>query len=356
MSSSFGKNYTVTLFGESHGDSIGAVIGGLPAGTALDLDAVREMMKRRAPGGSSLTTARKEEDMFSILSGFYNGHTTGTPLSMVIKNSDKKSADYKSMETLARPGHADYTGFLRYSGYNDPRGGGHFSARITAPLVFAGAVAKQVLLARGIKINAFVKSVYGIEDEVPPKIDSKAIERLLTKKLPVFSDLKMEKMITAIENAKKDGDSVGGVVSCIAFGVPPGIGSPIFRKAEHVISEAVFAVPAVKGIEFGAGFACAGMRGHENNDQMHSVNGEIKHKSNNHGGILGGITSGEDITLNVAFKPTPSIAMEQDTINFLTCENAKLSTHGRHDPCVVPRAVVCVEAATAVAVLDLLLD
>lgn len=358
MPSDWGRFVHISLFGESHGPAVGVTVGGLPAGIAVDMDEVMAFMARRAPGSGTHTTARRETDAPQILSGILDGKTTGAPLCAVIQNADTRSGDYSDMETLARPGHADYTGHLRYGGYNDPRGGGHFSGRLTAPLTFAGALAKAALCMRGITVGAHIAAIHGVEDAPfdPVTVTKEMLEDVAAKNFPVFDDEKGAKMLAEIESARQNGDSVGGIVACCALNVPAGTGSPIFGGLESVIASILFAVPAVKAVEFGAGFASASLYGSENNDAFYVKDGVVVTETNNHGGILGGISSGMPITLRVAFKPTPTIAREQITVDYKNMQNAVIAARGRHDPCVVPRAVPVVEAAVALALLDCMLE
>lgn len=356
MSSSWGNAFQISLFGESHGIGIGVVIDGMPAGLKLDFAALDVFMKRRAPGRDKSSTPRKESDRPKILSGLLDGVTTGAPLAALIRNSDTHSSDYSELSAFARPGHADYTGFLRYGGFNDVRGGGHFSARLTAPLVFAGGVAKQLLKTQGIFVGAHIARVAGIEDDRfdPVNLNAPFLQKAGERAFPVLKEQAGEQMREAIEAARLAQDSVGGIVECGIIGVPAGIGSPIFDGIENRIASIVFGIPAVKGIEFGEGFAAADLRGSQNNDSFF-VDGEtIKTRTNRHGGILGGISSGMPILFRTAFKPTPSISQPQDTVDFRKKVPAKLSIKGRHDPCVVVRAVPVVEAAAAIAVVDIL--
>ncbi|WRS28473.1 chorismate synthase [Oscillospiraceae bacterium MB08-C2-2] len=358
MSSSWGKNIKLSIFGESHGNGIGVVLDGLPAGEAIDMEELAVFQARRAPRKSALSTARKESDGVKILSGFFEGHTTGTPLCGVLENTDTRSGDYKEMSALARPGHGDYTGFIRYSGYNDMRGGGHFSARLTAPLVFAGGIAKQILARRGIVIGGHIAQIHGIKDTSfdPVAVNAELLEAVTSKAFPVLDDSAGQAMEQAVKTAHSQGDSVGGIVECAAVGVPVGIGSPIFDGLENKLASIMFGVPAVKGIEFGAGFEAAQLTGSQNNDSFYMEGEQVRTKSNNHGGILGGISSGMPVVMRVAFKPTPSIAQTQQTVDFRKQEDAPLQIRGRHDPCVVLRAVPCVEACMALALLDCLLE
>ena len=341
MSSTWNNNITFSVFGESHGPAIGVCIDNVPPGESIDMDKLMQFMARRAPKKDKTSTQRREKDMPQIMSGFFNGKTTGTPLCALIQNTDQHSNDYSNLSKLARPGHADYTGALRYRGFNDQRGGGHFSGRLTAPLCFAGAVAGQILEKRGIYVGAHIAEIHKIKE----------------KKFPTISDAKGKKMFADIDKARQNLDSVGGVVECIAINVPAGIGSPIFDGLENSIAQLVFGIPAVKGLEFGAGFNAAKMLGSENNDEFYvNENGHVVTRTNFHGGILGGISSGMPITLRVAFKPTPSIARPQATVDYSAMKNETINIKGRHDPCVVPRAVPCVEAAVNIALLNHMLQ
>lgn len=358
MSSNWGKQIKISIFGESHGPAIGVTIDGLPFGIKLEEQEILAFMSRRAPGNNAYSTARRETDAPKILSGCLNGQTTGAPLCAVIENADARSADYAQMQTLARPGHADYTAHIRYNGCNDVRGGGHFSGRLTAPLVFAGAVAKSALHMRGIVVGAHIAAIHGVEDTGIDAVNIKAdqLDAVAAKSFPVFDDEAGKEMQVEIEKAKQNCDSVGGVVGCCALGVPPGIGSPMFDGLENKIASIIFGIPAVKGLEFGAGFGLANSFGSESNDGFREENGKVVTETNRQGGILGGISNGMPITLWVAFKPTPTIALKQKTIDYKLMRNAEISSTGRHDPCIVPRAVVCVEAAVALALLDSILE
>ena len=343
-----------TIFGESHGPGVGVVLEGVPAGLKLDMDAVLVDLQRRAPGGSPLSTARNEKDIPIIESGLYQGRTTGTPLTALFPNEDVRSKDYSSIQNTPRPGHADYTAHVRYGGYADPRGGGHFSGRLTAPLVFAGAVAKQILKQKGIQVGAHISSIYGINDD--PLDDWESLEAVQHKSFPVLNDAAGEEMQQAILEAKSDLDSVGGSIECAVFGMPAGLGDPDFGKnAEGIFSQYLFAVPAVKAVGFGAGTAFSLMRGSEANDPLYyDTDGSVQAEQNCAGGINGGITNGMPIFFEVTMRPTPSIARKQFTVNLATGENAELELKGRHDPCVVHRAVPVIEAAAALAACELL--
>lgn len=342
------------IFGESHGPAIGVTLTGVPAGLELDMDAIAREMARRAPGRSALSTARREDDQPEILSGVFGGKTTGAPLCAVIANTDTRSQDYTRTKDLARPGHADYPARVRYQGYNDYRGGGHFSGRLTAPLVFAGAVAKQILAWREVFVGAHISSVYGISDQLLEDWDS--LRAVADKDFPVLDDRAGEQMRQAILEAKDEQDSVGGAIECAVFGLPAGLGGPDFgENAEGIFSQYLFAVPAVKAVGFGAGAAFALMRGSEANDPLYmDDDGAVRAEQNCAGGINGGITNGMPLVFEVTMRPTPSIARAQFTVDMVKGENAVLELHGRHDPCVVHRAVPVIEAAAALAACELL--
>ena len=356
MGSTWGKNIKLSLFGESHGVGIGITIDGLPAGVELDLDSIKLEMQRRATGKNELTTARKEADIFEILSGYFNGHTTGAPLSILIRNKDQQSRDYSKIKDIARPAHADYTGYKRYDGYNDYRGGGHFSGRLTAPIVFAGAVSKQILKSKGIYIGTHIKSIKDLKDRdfCERDLNIEVFKKLSERQLPFLDEdlrnLSREKIL----KAKSECDSLGGVIECSIIGVKPGIGNPFFNSIESQLAGLLYSIPAVKGVEFGAGFGITDLFGSEANDDIYMDGNEVKTKTNNNGGILGGITNGMPINFKVAIKPTPSISKAQETINMKTNEETKFEIVGRHDPCIVPRALVVVEAMAAIGILDFL--
>lgn len=356
MSSIFGDNLKISVFGESHGKAIGVVLDGLPAGEEIDLDAVALQMGRRAPGRDRTSTPRKESDLPQILSGFLNGKTTGAPLCAIIENTNTKSADYENLKNVPRPGHSDFPAFLRYKGCNDVRGGGHFSGRLTAPLVFAGAVCRQILQRRSIMIGAHVAAIAGVKDEAfnPVEISNSLLLDLSSRCFPVISTKAEKQMREKIEEARMAQDSVGGVVECAVTGVPAGAGDTMFGGIEPVFSSILFAIPACKGVEFGAGFSAAELRGSQNNDPYYYDGETVKTKTNNAGGILGGIADGMPIVFRAAFKPTSSISLEQDSVNLSTGTNEKLIVQGRHDPCIVPRAVPVVEAAAAIALMNIL--
>ena len=358
MRGNFGEHFRLTIFGESHGPAIGIVIDGVPAGTPIDEAAIAADMARRAPGNDPTATARKEADAVRIVSGILNGRATGTPLCGMIENTNTRSGDYAQMSARMRPGHADYAGRIKYHGYNDPRGGGHFSGRLTAPLVFAGAIARQLLAAKGIGIGAHIAAIGGVADDAldPVRVDAATLSRLRGLRFPLLDPEKEAPMRAIVEAARLEGDSVGGVIECAATGVPAGIGSPFFGSLESVASQLLFSIPAVKAVEFGDGLAISALRGSAANDPIRFDAGRVVCTSNHNGGVTGGITNGMPVLLRVAVKPTPSIARQQQTGNLLTRENETLSITGRHDPCIVPRAVVVVESALAIALCELMMD
>lgn len=346
-----------SIFGESHGPAIGVVLEQVPPGLVLDREAISKEMARRAPGKSSLSTARKEADVPEILSGVFDGKTTGTPLCAIIHNSDHHSKDYAKTRFLARPSHGDYTGFVRYQGCNDYRGGGHFSGRLTAPLVFAGAVAKQLLAQRGITVGAHISQIGTVKDKsfADTQLTPTLFQTLSEKAFPTVDDQAGAAMQAEILQAREELDSIGGAIQCAVLGLPVGVGSPdLGCNVEGVLAQHLFAVPAVKGISFGAGFAFASMRGSAANDPFYMDGGQVKTRTNHSGGVNGGISNGMPVLFQVAIRPTPSIGQEQNTINFSTMEDAKLTIQGRHDPCIVHRAVPVIEAAAALAICELL--
>ena len=357
MSSSIGQTLKLSLFGESHGGAIGVVLDGLPSGFALDLEEIGREMGRRAPGQDNLSTTRKEADIPQIVSGFFHGRTTGTPLCALIANTDTRSGDYGNLKIAMRPGHADYTAQMRYGGFQDFRGGGHFSGRITAPLVFAGAVCKQMLEKRGIVIGAHIAAIHGVEDALfdPVNLNAGQLKELTYLPFPALDKAQGEKMRTEILAAKYEADSVGGVVECGIVGLPAGLGDPFFDSVESVLSHLLFSVPAVKGVEFGLGFGITRLRGSQSNDSYCYDGDTVKTRTNHNGGLLGGITSGMPIVFRAAVKPTSSIGKPQQTVNLETGQEETLVVKGRHDPCVVQRAVPVLEAAAAIGLCDLLL-
>jgi chorismate synthase len=349
MSNSIGTEFRVTSFGESHGKCIGVLIDGCPAGLALDGETLRRMMERRRPGTSAVTTARSETDEVEILSGIHEGHTTGAPILMLTWNRDHDSSSYDQIKGKPRPGHADYTAWARYGGFNDHLGGGRASGRVTAGFVMAGAVAKQLLSTIGVEVHAYTRAIGGVEAPEPTLAQ---IKKAVTSIVGCLDPSASEKMVRVIEEAKTVGDSVGGVVECVALGLPAGVGQPVFDTIEGDVAKALFAVPAVKAVEFGTGIRLASMRGSEANDPYTAEGGAIETATNNSGGVLGGITTGAPIVVRAVFKPTPSIAKTQRTVDLATLSEAKISVGGRHDPCIVPRAVPVVEAMVAATLAD----
>lgn len=328
MASVFGRNIRISIFGQSHSEAVGVTVDGLPAGIAIDKERLEKFLERRAPGKSKYTTKRREEDKPEFLSGMIDNVTCGAPLTAIIRNTDRRSQDYENLKDCPRPGHADFTAHVKYAGKEDLRGGGHFSGRLTAPLCVAGGICKQILEEKGVFIHAEIIEIGG----------------------------NAENPYEEIEKARMELDSVGGIIACEARGLPVGIGEPMFDGLENKIAQAVFAIPAVKGIEFGRGFKAALLRGSEHNDPFFYEEGEVRTRTNNHGGILGGLSSGMPLVFRTAVKPTSSIAREQDSISYKEGKEAVLRVRGRHDPCIAVRAVPCVEAAAAVAIYDLWLS
>ncbi len=352
MKNTFGTSVSVTLFGESHGEAIGAVIDGLAPGIKIDREFIAKRLDLRKPYGK-ISTSRHEADECKIVSGVFNGYTTGTPVTLIIENKSQHSKDYSKTKDLLRPGHADFTAKMKYHGFEDYRGGGHFSGRITAPLVAAGAVLTLALNRKGIKIGTHISSCLDICDREFEDFD-KDINYLGSEKMPVLDKAVAEKITLAAEKAAEAGDSVGGVLQTVVTGLPKGVGEPWFDTVEGVIAHAVFSVPAVKGIEFGKGFEFAKMHGSEANDPFEMKDGEIVTVTNNNGGINGGITNGMPVLFNTVIKPTPSIYKKQNTVSFNTKENAELEIQGRHDPAIFHRARVVIDSVTAIALCDLL--
>ncbi len=351
----WGEKFKISIFGESHGEGIGVVIDGIPSGFEIDMDKVAEQMKRRAPGRSITSTMRKEADEVKILSGFFNGKTTGTPLCGVILNTDTRSKDYNG--DLLRPSHADYTAICKYGESRDFRGGGHFSGRITAPLVFAGAIARQVLEQKGILIGSHISNIGKVYDKAfdPVNVDKALLESLSKQDFPLI-DISLEAVMKEeVDGYRLDKNSVGGTVEVAVCGLEPGIGSPFFGSVESKLSSMMFSIPAVKGIEFGMGFGFSESDGMSANDEIYIEDDVIKTKTNNNAGINGGITNGMPVVFKLAIKPTPSIASKQNTVDISKMKNAEIEIQGRHDPCIVPRAAVVAEAATAVTILDIVL-
>lgn len=350
MSNSVGMMFRITSLGESHGRCVGVVIDGCPSGLALDIDGLAVEMARRRPGASSVTTSRNEDDAVEILSGVHEGHTTGAPILMITWNRDQDSSKYEVVRNRPRPGHADYAVSARYGGFNDHRGGGRASGRITAGFVMAGAVAKQLLSKLGVEVIAYTCAIGGIEASQPSVDQIRAATETSIVRCP--DAVASAEMVRVVEEAKRAGDSVGGEVACVALGVPAGVGQPVFDTIEGDIAKALFAVPAVKGVEFGAGKRFASMRGSEANDPYVVKEGRVSVTSNNAGGVLGGVSNGAPIVLRATFKPTPSIYKAQRTIDLAAMAEAEISIEGRHDACIVPRAVPVVEAMVAVVLAD----
>ena len=358
MSSYLGKNLHVSIFGQSHAPAIGVTVDGLPAGEAIDLEELQAFLRRRAPGTGDWSTPRKEGDQPEFLSGLDQGHTCGAPLAAIIRNTNTRSKDYSNLRDIPRPGHADFTAQVKYGGFQDVAGGGHFSGRLTAPLCIAGGICKQILARQGIYVGAHIAAIGGIPDAPydPVDLTQEALLAPGEKLFPVTDEAAGEAMQAAIAAAKADLDSLGGLIECGVIGLPAGLGDPMLDGMENRIARLVFAIPAVKGVEFGAGFAVANRRGSQNNDPFYMDGDRVKTRTNHAGGILGGITNGMPLVFRAAVKPTPSIAQPQDSVSLSRREDTKLEIHGRHDPCIVPRAVPCVEAAAAIAVYDALLE
>lgn len=357
MSNTIGNNLKITIFGQSHAEAIGVIIDGFPAGFRPNMDIISSFMQRRAPGKNRLSTSRKEADTPHIISGIVDGVTCGAPICAEIINTNQRSSDYSGLLRTPRPSHADFTAVQKFGNAYDIRGGGQFSGRLTAPLCFAGALAKQFLTEKGIYIGAQILEIAGIRD-IPldsVNITPEQLEYIISKEFPVNTDSIGLDMQNAIENARLNLDSVGGIIRCFTVGMPSGIGEPMFDGIENRIAAAIFGIPAVRGVSFGMGFEAAKLRGSEHNDPFTTDGEKISTKTNNHGGILGGITSGMPIVIDTAIKPTPSIGKIQETVDLETFENTTLQISGRHDPCIVPRAVPCVESAVAITVLDMLL-
>ena len=357
MSSEFGKLLRVSVFGESHGPAVGVLMDGLPSGEAVDIAELQRFLDRRRPGQDALSTSRREADVPRFLSGLSDGRTNGFPLLAVLENRDQRPGDYNAFRDVPRPGHADYTAFVKWRGAADMRGGGHFSGRLTAPLCVAGGIAKQILARRGIYSGAHLYRVADVFDRAfPLRPTEELFDAVARKPFPVLSDAAGEAMRAAVEKARRESDSVGGGVECAASGIPAGWGGPMFEGMESRLSAALFGIPAVKGVEFGAGFAASGLSGSRNNDPFALEQGRVVTTSNHSGGILGGITDGMPLLLRAAFKPVPSIARPQRSVNLATGEEVTLTIPGRHDACVAQRAAPVVEAVTAAVVLDVALE
>ncbi|MDR0502844.1 MAG: chorismate synthase [Treponema sp.] len=358
MSSQYGKKIKISVFGQSHSSAVGVSIDGLPAGITLDIDEMRSFMRRRAPGQNDISTARTEEDEPEILCGLVNGVTCGAPLAVVIRNTNVRSGDYNETLDIPRPSHADYTAHVKFDGHQDSAGGGHFSGRLTAPLCAAGWICLEILRGLGIYIAAHILQIGSAKDDPfdPAGVSKKDFDAIKDNPLPVLRRDAADAMRLQILDAKEKEDSTGGIIECAAVGLPAGLGDPMFDGIENRIAAIVFGIPGVKGIEFGSGFDGSARNGSGNNDSFYMDNGIIKTRTNNCGGVLGGITNGMPVLFRAAFKPTPSIGMEQGSVSLSRLENAVLRVKGRHDPCIVPRAVPCVEAAAAIALYDAYLD
>lgn len=358
MSYSFGKNFKVTLFGQSHSSEIGLVIDGIEAGYKINRNLIAKNLNRRRPGRNEFSTPRKEEDSYELVSGEVDDITCGAPLCAIIKNKDQRSMDYENLRDIPRPSHADYPAYVKFASHNDIRGGGQFSGRMTAPLVIGGSIAEDLLMKRGIKIYSRIKSIGYAEDcEINLEdINEENFYDFKDQVFPVIDLSSREKMEAEILKAKDEGDSIGGIVETFILNMPVGIGEPFFDSLESVISHAVFSVPGIRGIEFGSGFEAAKMLGSNHNDPYYYENNKIKTRTNNHGGIIGGLSSGMPIVFRTAVKPTSSIAKLQDTVSFKNKSNTKLKIVGRHDPSIVPRALVAIEMVTAIALLDLVME
>ena len=354
MSSTYGENLKLSIFGQSHGPAVGMTLDGIPAGLPVDVEALQAFLNRRAPGQNDWSTPRREEDRPEFLSGLYEGYTCGAPIAAVIHNTNTRSGDYANLKDCPRPGHADYTAQVKYGGFQDPAGGGHFSGRLTAPLCIAGGLCKQWLEEMGIRIGTRIESIAGISDEQDLDPLSPDFDRI-GKDFPVLSPAAGQRMRDKIAEARSEGDSVGGIIRCYIAGLPAGLGEPMFGGVENRIAQIMFGVPAVKAVEFGIGKAAAGMRGSQFNDDFTIRDGKIITETNHAGGILGGITTGMPVIFQVAIKPTPSISRPQQTVSLSREEITELKIKGRHDPCIVPRAVPVVEAAAAIAIYDLIL-
>ena len=350
MSSSYGENIRLTIFGQSHSPAVGVTIEGIPAGERIDREELQRFLNRRAPGQNAWSTARKEEDRPLFVSGLKEDVTCGTPLTALIENRDTRSKDYENLRHLPRPGHADYTAAVKYGGFQDYAGGGHFSGRLTAPLCIAGGICRQLLEREGITLISRIAQIGPVCDE------GALLASTAEKDFPVVDDAKGAQMRESIAAARAEGDSLGGVVECAVLGLPAGLGDPMFDGMENRIARIVFGIPAVKGLEFGDGFRLAALRGSEANDSYAVENGRLVTVTNHCGGILGGITDGMPLRFRAAIKPTPSIAREQRSVDLDSMEETILKIEGRHDPCIVPRAVPVLEAAAAVAVYDALLQ
>jgi chorismate synthase len=345
----------LSIFGESHGKAIGITVDGLKAGTYFDEDFIQSELNRRRPGYHQYASSRKEADAFEVISGVFNSKLTGSPLTVIIKNTNTSSKDYEALKNTPRPGHADYPSYIKYQGNEDYRGGGHSSGRITAGLVFAGALAKSILKEKNIIIGGQISKIGQLRDRKIQSINEEDLSSLLGKEFPTMDDMIGSEMKSLIEEVKGEHDSIGGEIRCFALNVPAGLGEPFFYTFESVLSQLIYSIPAIKGISFGSGFNLSGMNGSEGNDAFFYDHDKVKTKTNHNGGILGGLTTGMPIDFTVVVKPTPSIGKPQETINLVTKENEVISIHGRHDPCIVPRVVPVIEAALAITIVNFLI-
>lgn len=346
MASSFGEMLKVSVWGESHGNSIGVIIDGMPSGYAIDIQKLQEYCDRRRSNGEVYATPRKESDIIELQSGIFEGYTTGSPITFLVKNLSQISGDYKELADIPRPSHADYAAHIKYDGYNDIRGGGHFSGRLTLPLVIAGGLAAQILESKGVNVSAYISEIGGVKS---------VSYRDGLEVIPPRNYGMTDEIYSRVDEVRRAGDSVGGIIECVAEGLPVGLGEPIYSSMESMLSRVLFGVPAVKGVEFGLGFDYAKALGSIANDSYRIVDGKVTLNSNNNGGITGGLTNGAPMCFRVAVKPTPSISIEQDSISLKNMSNAKLKVRGRHDSCIVPRAVVVIESVANAVILDAIL-
>ena len=355
MSSTYGEILKLSVFGQSHGPAIGMTLDGIPAGLSVDFEKLQSFLNRRAPGQNDYSTPRKEEDRPEFLSGIVDGYTCGAPIAAIIRNTNTRSGDYSELKDCPRPGHADYPAQIKYKGFQDVAGGGHFSGRLTAPLCIAGGLCRQWLETKNIHIGAHISVIAGVADDpvfldwVNPDLNA------IGKTFPVLNPAAGERMQEEIAKARADGDSVGGIIECIVTGLPAGLGGPMFGGIEGKLAQAIYGIPAVKGLDFGSGFTGSYLRGSQNNDAYTVKDGRVQTNTNQAGGILGGITTGMPLVFQTAIKPTPSIAKQQQSISLEKLEERVLTVGGRHDPCIVPRAVPAIEAATAIAIFDICL-
>ncbi len=354
MSSTYGEMIRLSIFGQSHGAAIGMTLDGVPAGLSVDLDKLQEFLNRRAPGQNDWSTPRREEDRPEFLAGIVDGYTCGAPIAAMIRNTNTRSGDYRNLMDVPRPGHADYTAQMKYRGFQDVSGGGHFSGRLAAPLCIAGGLCKQWLENEGVRIGAHIEWLHGLNDTFFDRLNPQIDE--IRSDFPVLSEYKGQRMKEIIAQARSEGDSVGGIIECAVTGLPAGLGEPMFGGMESRIAQIVYGVPAVKAVQFGIGSSVANIPGSENNDAYYIQDGTVKTRTNNCGGILGGITNGMPLIFSAAIKPTPSISKPQQSVSLEGMYDKPLQIKGRHDPCIVPRAVPVIEAAAAIAIFDAWLE